>query len=218
MTHTSHDAAAVFRTDSKSDFSCSSPDAVFAWAHAFTAAHEGGLTQHPADPGGITNCGVSLRWLRELAGERQAAGRSSDNLDFDRDGDIDADDIRALTRQDAERLFRNTFWKDSGACTLPAPIAAALYDTAVNCGTHRAVTMLQRVLGLKQDGIIGPRTRAAAHIGDSYAAALRLLDERAAFYRRLAEQRPELRVFLKGWLRRVRDLAACIEAHRGGDA
>ena len=95
----------------------------FTLAHTFTARWEGGLSDHEADPGGITNHGISLRWVTDLA--RQArerclrdarqcdtcprrTGPDCDyfSLDLDNDGDIDADDIRACTKEQAARLLK----------------------------------------------------------------------------------------------------------------
>ena len=92
--------------------------AFFQKAHDFTARWEGGLSDHPADPGGLTKYGVSLRWVQDLARQaredclRQA--RSCDgcsdartqrcgyaSLDMDMDGDVDGDDIRACTKAQA---------------------------------------------------------------------------------------------------------------------
>lgn len=69
--------------------------------HAFTAKWEGGYCNDPDDPGGATNYGISLRWLKSL-GLNQG--------DIDRDGDIDASDIRALSKEQAAALFKEKFW------------------------------------------------------------------------------------------------------------
>lgn len=102
--------------------------AEFAVAHCFTAQWESGLINHPADPGGITNYGVSLRWLRSLG---------HDLGDIDGDGDIDADDVRALTREQAAALFKARFWDDYGLGSLPQATATCQYDCAVIPGRAR---------------------------------------------------------------------------------
>ena len=135
----------------------------FTLAHTFTARWEGGLSDHEADPGGITNHGISLRWVTDLA--RQAkerclrdarqcdtcprrTGPDCDyfSLDLDNDGDIDADDIRACTKEQAARLFRRHFWEALGCDRLPLPLAVTLYDGAVNMGASRAVKQLQEAM------------------------------------------------------------------------
>lgn len=167
----------------------------FQLAHAFTARWEGGLSENPADPGGITKYGVSLRWVQDLAGRRArecrrlartcdgcAARATSEcgyySLDLDMDGDLDADDIRACTKAQAAVLFKKHFWDRLGCRNLPLPLAVTLYDGAVNMGPARAVRQLQKAMNttgdaqldhytfIAEDGIMGPRT-------DELAEALR---------------------------------------------
>lgn len=174
-------------------------------AHAFTAQWEGGYANHPADEGGPTRYGVSLRWLR-------AIGQAGD---IDGDGDVDEADIRALTPEAAARLFYDKFWLPLECESLPERTAVALYDAAVNCGPARAVCFAQRAAnrvyraGLDVDGRLGPLTRRELlRAGRALPAAM--LDERVAFYRRLAERTPRLAVFLPGWLNRADALRACL--------
>lgn len=164
-------------------------DSDFTRAQHFTAQWEGGLSDHPADPGGITNHGVSLRWLRELAQQEcrklartcdgsnahdhnNAQGQSS--FDFDGDGDIDAGDIRACTKAQAAQLFKKHFWDVTKCAKLPVALAVVLYDGAVNMGAPRAVRQLQQALNtvaeahldhfvpIAEDAINGPKTQDMA--------------------------------------------------------
>lgn len=178
----------------------------FERAHAFTAAREGGLTEHPADPGGITNYGVSLRFLREQG------------VDIDGDGDIDAADIRALTPAMAAEIMRRAFWEPLRCQRLPAPLGAVLYDTAVNCGPRRAVRLMQRccnVVGeahldaftpLAEDGLCGPRTlelaQALGEVGLAAYTARACVRARQDLYRSIVRGNPSLQVFLQGWRNR----------------
>lgn len=175
----------------------------FQKAHTFTAKWEGGLCDHPNDPGGITNFGVSLRWLRSLG---------YDLGDVDGDGDIDADDVRALTPDDAARLFRQKFWEPYGLSQLSQAVATAYYDAAVNTGTAQATRIAQRACnevfgsGLVVDGKFGPKTRHALKDGASFELVDAMLSGRDKFYIQLANQKPSLACFLKGWRNRVDDL------------
>lgn len=175
----------------------------FLKAHAFTAKWEGGLCDHPNDPGGITNFGVSLRWLRSLG---------YDLGDVDGDGDIDADDVRALTSDDAARLFQLKFWEPFGLGQLSQAVATAYYDAAVNTGPAQAARFAQRACnsllgsGLAVDGCMGKLTRKALIDGASRQLVGRMLQERDQFYINLAASKPSLACFLQGWRNRVDDL------------
>lgn len=107
---------------------------------AFTAllGHEGGYVNDPRDPGGETNWGISKR--------------SYPNAN-----------IRTLTREEAKRLYARDFWVPSACDRLPDSIRFDVFDTAVNSGVHRSALFLQRCLGVREDGVIGPVTLAAAH-------------------------------------------------------
>lgn len=180
---------------------------VFEAAHSHVQHWEGGFFNHPADPGGITNYGISLMFLKSL---------SLVDADIDGDGDIDADDVRAITPQTARALFRKHFWDAPRLGDLPPLIALITYDLAVNAGTGRAAVVLQQGINQLTPGAIpslafnvGPLTRrhsrALAIDGRQLELAEATLDQRAAWYRRLAAAKPSSAVFLKGWLRRTED-------------
>lgn len=179
----------------------------FSLALDFVLAREGGLVDHPRDPGGLTNLGISLRWLRSLG----LAG------DLDGDGDVDADDVRGVTTEQAADLYHKHFWTTVGGDILPNRLACLVFDTAVNAGVSRAVKLLQASLNLAtgsklvEDGIFGRNTAQALGIlrhlpSDESRIFDRYLVERTRFYLRLAEDKPSLRDFLRGWLNRVVDL------------
>lgn len=164
----------------------------FEAALAFVRKWEGGLADHPEDPGGITKWGVSLRFLR-LA-----------RVDFNGDGVIDGHDVRAMTEQQAAHLYRTRFWDQAGCAQVPAPIALALFDGAVNQGVGRAVRLLQSAAGAKADGAIGPKTRAAIAARDTRTLLRDFMARRAAHYSSLAI----VATFGLGWFRRLFDAHA----------
>jgi len=188
---------------------------IFDRAQAFVAKWEGGLVDHPNDPGGITNRGVSLRWLRKIG------------CDIDGDGDIDQDDVLAVTPDVAAQLFHQHFWIGPSVYLLPPLVAVAVYDAAVNQGAGQAVRQLQAACNtvstrqVEVDGGIGDETlgRVQALCGELGGRTLAVCDiaitARERFYRDLASRPPkrmadgrvvDYRKFLSGWLARTGSL------------
>lgn len=171
----------------------------FEAAVAVVLKHEGGFVNHPSDPGGATNYGISLRYLKSLGIELG---------DVDLDGDVDIDDIKALTPDKAKAIYRREWWDRYGYFKLPDIVGTKVFDLSVNMGAKQAHRLLQRALRacgkeVIQDGVLGPKTLSAAHssIPEALLAALR--SEAAGFYRSLIAKKPELSVFETGWMNRA---------------
>jgi lysozyme family protein len=115
--------------------------------------------------------------------------------------------IKTLTREKAEQIYLGEFWKSFSA-DLPSPLALVAFDFRVNAGEGAAAKAIQRAVGVgRVDGYVGPLTYAA--IREAIAKGQGSLIEaftlrRINFYERLAEARPKMKKFLKGWLRRAR--------------
>ena len=154
--------------------------------------YEGGYVDNPADPGGATNLGISLRYARS----------QGSLLDLDGDGDVDKNDIVLITPDKAKMVYRNWFWRDVKGDELPAGIDLAVFDYAVNSGPARAIKSLQAALGVKSDGVIGPATMAALRTANPVPVIDRICDERRQFLRGLRTY-PQFRT---GWERRVQDV------------
>jgi lysozyme family protein len=178
---------------------------------------EGGFVDDPADHGGATKDGISLRFL-------QAEGKIDPSIahDFDlnMDGDIDVPDIRALTMSDAVSLYYRCFWSRYALEAFPEPIDQMLLDQEVNDGSIGGNKLLQRAVNacsvhvagiarLKVDGDLGPKTHAAmdsvlAHPGLGMPALVEAFREAArARYRAIAAADPSQAKFLEGWLARA---------------
>jgi lysozyme family protein len=177
----------------------------------FVLALEGGLIDHPRDPGGITYKGVSLRAVVGLDYDKD--GKL--DFDLDGDGDVDAKDIRALMREyeagnhkRLEDFYRHGYWDAVKGDELRWPINLVVFDSAVNHGVGAAALMLQRAAGVTADGKIGPATLRAANRPDPHVPALvrRVLVERAYLYHRLSVKRGD--DFYKGWMSRLFSLEA----------
>jgi len=168
-------------------------------------AREGGFVDDPDDPGVATKFGVTIHTMRRLG------------LDLTGDGDVDVADVRAMTRERAEAIFIEHYYRRPRIDALPQALQASVFDMYVNAGGN-AVRILQRLLRemgqqVAVDGVIGPQTIAAAdaawraapdHLADAYGIA------RRNYYLRLADQRPASRKYAKarnggkgGWIRRA---------------
>ncbi|AWB20557.1 hypothetical protein DA075_06115 [Methylobacterium currus] len=159
----------------------------FERALSLVLIHEGGWSDDPADPGGATNLGVTISTLSLWLG--RPATRA---------------EVRALTPASVAPLYRRRFWDAIQGDALPAGLDYALFDFAVNSGPKRAVIGLQRVLGLADDGRLGPVTLAVLQGRDGPGLIDALSDERLSFLRALSTW-PR---FGRGWSRRVEQVRA----------
>jgi lysozyme family protein len=170
-------------------------------------AHEGGLSDHIADPGGITHWGVSLRFAKAHI---RRYGRAALMLfDVDADGDVDTDDIRSMPREGAISVYRHCFWDPYPYAKLTDQrIATKVFDTHVNVGPARAHTIAQMAaaecgIAVEADGFFGPATANALNKCEPGEFLRAYASEQANFYLALIDSAPELAVFRKGWLRRA---------------
>lgn len=147
--------------------------------------HEGGYVDNPHDPGGATNMGITLSTLRAWRGR-----------------DVTKGDVLDLTKTEAGRIYKAKYWDNIRGDELPAGLDYAMFDFAVNSGIRRAAKFLQRLLGVKADGILGPMTlRALTHSSRSVEWLIaHLCQRRLSWLHRLGS----FRYFGKGWTRRVR--------------
>jgi lysozyme family protein len=169
--------------------------------------HEGGWVNNPNDPGGATNRGISLRFL--------AGTHDTEIGDIDKDGDIDANDIKNLSEEDAIKIYKKYFWDEYDLDRYEENINLqyAMFDMIVNAGPGTGLRLLQKVINrynnnnIAVDGRIGPGTLAAYNaIQDKSYMDDEYLLERLQFYHDLAEKKPKLKEFLRGWANRVNNV------------
>ena len=160
--------------------------------------HEGGYIDHKNDPGGATKYGISLRFIRQ----------SNTELDLDGDGDIDADDIKEMTEDKAKEIYKDKFWNPYNYDIITDPdVATKIFDITVNAGPRQSHKLVQRACNTRHkdldvDGLLGTQSlRAINQIGKDLLPEI--CKVQADFYKSLVEKKPELKVFLKGWLRRA---------------
>ena len=164
----------------------------FAFAVAFVLEREGGLVDDPKDPGGITNHGISLRFLKGVVPYATPVT------------------VRDLRRETAIELYREHFWKTCECPALPAGLDLAVFDCAVNQGPQVARRLLQRSLGVEADGYIGPVTLAAILEANPIDTLTDFLARRAERYAETAN----FQRYGRGWFRRLFEVqrAALIES------
>ena len=168
--------------------------------------NEGGFVNNANDSGGATKHGISLRYAKGIG------------LDLNQDGDIDIDDIRLVTPEQALKLYQDDFYTQPRIHILPLPIQPVITDMAVNAGPPRAIMILQKLLAMTEwpvavDGRIGVKTRLATesayedmqgYLINSY------VELRQQFYQELAEYRPANQIFLQGWMSRAESFRVSI--------
>jgi lysozyme family protein len=155
----------------------------FPQALALTLNFEGGYSDHPLDPGGATQMGITRATLARYRGRP-----------------VSKAEVMALSRAEAAGIYRALFWDVIRGDELPAGVDAALFDYAVNSGPTRAIRHLQRVLHVREDGQPGPVTLHALAGADAGSVIQGLCDLRLGFVMGLRTWA----VFGKGWGRRVK--------------
>lgn len=150
--------------------------------------HEGGYVDHPRDPGGATNMGITHKtyasWLR-------VNGLPQKN-------------VRDITADEVATIYKEQYWDAVKADSLPSGVDYAVFDFAVNSGPSRAAKFLQRVVGATEDGMIGQQTLASVQSMPSRKVVVDLCDNRLAWLKRLSHWG----TFGKGWSRRVAEVRA----------
>jgi len=147
--------------------------------------HEGGFVNHPNDPGGMTNLGVTKAvWDAHT-------GKSATEAD-----------MRALTPEAVQPIYRARYWDAIQGDALPHGLDYCLFDCAVNSGPGRAIKLLQYVLYTKVDGLLGKHTLAALQRADSVGLIEDYSQKRLDFLKSL----PTWPTFGTGWGRRVSEV------------
>lgn len=158
------------------------------------------FVDHPADRGGPTKFGITLRTLARW-----------------RRGPVTAEDVANLTEEEAVQIYEQEYLKGPGIDRILNPqLQDVVLDCAVNHGPDTAVTLLQRALGVDVDGILGPQTEKAVNNSDPVKLALRVLAHRVRFFGAIVTRDPKLKLAKQagirlqaenalGWLDRAAD-------------
>ena len=150
-------------------------------------AHEGGFVNHPQDPGGMTNLGVTARVWEEWLGRP-----------------VSEKEMRALTPTMVKPLYKRKYWDAIRGDELVSGVDYVVFDVAVNSGAGRAIKFLQSCVGVTVDGGFGPRTLSAVNEQDPERLIELYCAKRLEFLQTLRT----FETFGKGWSRRVAEVKA----------
>jgi lysozyme family protein len=147
--------------------------------------HEGGFVNHPKDPGGMTNLGVTKKVWEEWVGH-----------------EVDEKTMRGLTPKIVGPMYKVKYWDKIKGDDLPSGVDYVVFDAAVNSGPGRAAKWLQACVGVEPDGGIGPKTLAAVNAFDASQLVEDYAKRRLSFLMDLQTWD----TFGKGWGRRVAEV------------
>jgi len=156
---------------------------------------EGGFVDHPADPGGATKWGITLWTLQQWRGKK-----------------VTKDDVRNLEEKEAIQIYYQWYWRPLALHHIVGNdywIKEFIFDWAVNAGLKNPVRNIQKLIGVKRDGAIGPITAHKLSLwcvekGNKYPGLL--CDHRVRWYIRLVETKHTHIVFLEGWFNRANSM------------
>ena len=146
---------------------------------------EGGFVDHPDDPGGVTNKGITARTYENFLG-----------------GPVDVQMMRDIPDNHVEEIYKDMYWEVVRADDLPAGVDLCVFDFGVNAGPVRSAKMLQSCVDATEDGVIGPKTLACVSEQDTEELIKLFSVRREEYYKSLKH----FGTFGRGWLRRNEDV------------
>ena len=165
--------------------------------------HEGGYADHPSDPGGATNMGITHK---TLARWRKVSPWWK----------LPKEAVKALGRSEAARIYRASYWDVIKAGSLPPGLDLAVFDFAVNSGPARAIRTLQAEVSAKADGQIGPLTLEAVRVRVARDGAATLINALCNRRQNFLSGLANFAIFGKGWSIRVTAIRKAAVTAAGG--
>lgn len=153
---------------------------------------EGGFVDHPKDRGGATKYGVILNtWIEH-------------GYDKDKDGDIDVQDLKVISHEDAKMIAKKIFWDYFKADKIKnQSIAELIVDWGYNSGRVTVARRIQRLLNIEVDGVFGAKTLDAINKSNQSRLFQNIKQDRKEFIQLLVRRDPSQQVFYKGWMNRI---------------
>ena len=158
-------------------FDSTDPDVIAGLCKTVVQKKRTGFVNHKSDKGGATKFGIAQASHPQV-------------------------DVMTLTLAQAKAIYFKAYWIASRASEMPEPICIMHFDAATNHGISRANKLLQRAIGVTDDGVFGPASMKALLASSSLLTPADLMKPRRDFMKKIVEARPDQEVFLKGWLAR----------------
>jgi len=160
----------------------------------FVLDAEGGFSNDKNDRGGKTNKGIIQKEYDEYRDNRQEDRRS----------------VKEISDDEVEDIYYNQYWVQGKCYKLPWPLCAVHFDGCVNTGVGQAGKFLQRAVGAKDDGAVGPNTikELQNKLNDVGVEAIcnNIIEQRDGFYKLLAQLDSTQKDFSNGWSNRLKHL------------
>ena len=141
-----------------------------------------GFSNHPSDPGGVTQLGVTKRAWEAWVGHK-----------------VTIDDMKSLRPETVKPFYKKMYWDQIRGDDLPSGVDYAAYDFAVNSGVLRSIKTLQDISGTIVDGVLGLKSLAAIRAIPADQVIKIMIDHRESFLKRL----PTWKTFGTGWSNRL---------------
>lgn len=156
----------------------------------FILKWEGGFSNHPLDKGGATNKGITIATFRQFFGKN-----------------VTVEQLKNMTDAQWETIFRNGYWNPfKGDAIMNQSIADICVDWAWASGTKTAIMRVQRIVGVKADGIVGNATLSAINSAEQKLLFDKIKSARISFVEAIVRKNPTQKVFLKGWKNRIQSI------------
>lgn len=177
------------------EFSTKKTPANLKKALEFTLRWEGGFVNHPADPGGATNKGITQAVYNRYRISKQQRTQTVENI----------------TDKEVHDIYFSNYWKPSKAEELDEALSIVQFDTAVNFGVGGAIMFVQEALGLPMSGRFTTATLEGLMKNNTKAFAKKIVKNRIAYRHERVAKNSSQKVFLQGWLNRDNDLMKFID-------
>lgn len=167
----------------------------FEKALSITLRFEGGYVNNPLDHGGETNKGITAQVYDDYRIKNHLPIRS----------------VKLIGDDEVAAIYLQGYWHMASCDKMPSTLAILVFDFAVNSGPHKAIQVLQRLLNISDDGVVGPKTLAAIASVKERDLCSDYIDARDDFFIGIAAKNHSQDIFLKGWIARTSKLRFLIQ-------